>query len=508
MTNRASVSPESGTSVARAESDPGLVSASVITFGSSIAGLALNLARSKLLAVLLGPGGVAVLANIGTYNSLAVVVGNGLTGQGAIRSIAEARARGRCADVRWLTTYTLALPTLIGLFIFSITGLNASIISRLVTGTVDYSGLIVLSSVFIPVLVMGNAYGQVLQASLRVARIAAASVVGNAALLVATIALAIPFGLTGAILGIGAAAGVKIAYLVTRERWVLKVSADRRAGVGARPSLAPILQLSISSAILGIAGAGMSLLIRASIVTILGLDQNGIYQPVVDVSDTYLEVLLASTSLYLFPKMTALVTQGRRTEAAHDLGHGLRLLLVLTVPFALIGIGFGEIVIRALYSDSFASASQPLAIQMSGNILKVIAWSLGAALLPLGMYRAWLAIGLMTLGVRYVGVVVLAPSFGLDGVAIAYVFAWAWAALSTAIAVGVFGRLWPSRRDWMVTGVAAAMTTGSLAAATLSTMAGGVMSGIALVIWLLFARHDLRELISETGRRGASRRPS
>jgi PST family polysaccharide transporter len=489
------------------ESEPGLVAASALTFGASIAGLVIALFRSKLLAVLLGPSGVAVLANIGTYSSLALVVGNAFTGQGATRSIAEARAAGRSTDIRWLIRYTLALPMVIGLAIFAITALWAPSISSLITGTVNYSGLIVLSSAFIPVLLVAAAYGQVLQAFIKVARIAAASVVGSVALIGATVLLTIPFGLTGAVVAIGVGAAVRVAYLAHTERWVLSGWAGRQRPSGARPPLSPILKLSLSSAILGIAAAAVALLIRTSIVGILGLEQNGIYQPVSDISDIYLEVILASTSLYLFPKMTALLTLDKRAEAAHELGHGMRLLLVITVPVALIGIGFGEVVIRTLYSASFTDASGPLAIQMAGNIVKVVAWSLGAGLLPLGMYRSWLVIGLVTLAIRYFGVVALAPSMGLDGVAVAYVLAWLWAAGSAAVAVGFVSRLWPSRHDWRATGVGATLVAISLAAAWYSPVMGNLVSLIAAIAWVAVTRGDLIELASEITRRGGLKWP-
>lgn len=484
------------------QSEPGLVSASAVTLVAASIGLAIALARAKLLAVVLGPSGVAVLANLATYSFLAVVIGSALTGQGAIRSVAEARAAGRSSDVLWLIRYTLTIPVAIGLAVFAITALTSAQVSTLVTGTSEYAPLVVLSALFIPASIFAAAYAQVLQAFLRVARIAASSVVGSVALMAATVLMAIPFGLTGAVLAVGVAAVAKVAYFALSERWVLH-GWGRAARVRAsRPPISPILGISLGAAVLGIAAAGVGLLVRASIVGILGLEQNGIYQPVADISETYLEVLLTSTGLYLFPKMTAQLTQGMRKEAARELGHGMRLLLVLVVPIALVTIGFGENVIRILYTGSFANATGPLQIQMAGNIVKVVAWSLGAGLLPLGMYRSWVLIGLVTLLVRYVSLLLLAPAFGLNGVAISYVLAWSWSAVATAIAVGHAGRLWPARTDWQVAASGGALVVLALAAALTSDGLGVPVSILATIGWLVVTRRDITELATEVSRVG------
>ena len=398
------------------EADPGLVSASAVTLGASIVVLLIALVRSKIVAVLLGTGGVAVLANIVILSSLTVMLSNAFTGSGATRAITEARAAGRVVDVRWLIRYTLAVPLLIACALMVLQVVAAPQVSLLITGTTEYAGLMVLAAILIPPLVFAAALGQVLQAFLKVARIAAGSLVANTTILAATVVFAIPFGLPGALAAIGFGAVARVAYLYRSERSLLRGWRHVRS-TGDRPRLSPILSLSLSGTVLGLASVAVALLVRSNIVGILGLDANGVYQPVVEISDFYLEVILTSTSLYLFAKITELVTVGRRTEAAAVLGHGLRLLMVLTVPIALVSIGFSELLIRVLYSDDFAAASGPLEIQMAGSVFKVIAWSVGAALLPLGMYRSWLAIGLVTLAIRYAGVLLLAPSLGLDGVA-------------------------------------------------------------------------------------------
>ena len=49
--------------------------------------------RAKFTALLVGPLGIGLLANLGIYNTLAVDIGSAVDGQRAMRAMAAARAR-------------------------------------------------------------------------------------------------------------------------------------------------------------------------------------------------------------------------------------------------------------------------------------------------------------------------------------------------------------------------------------------------------------------------------
>lgn len=484
---------------ASAEPKPGeaggaLVAASALTLIASATGMVIGLLRSKLVAVLLGPSGVGILSNIGIYNAFVSTAGSAFAGQGSTRAIAVARAEGRDERVDWLIRYSFLIPPAVGLLILAGTVALAPQVSALVMGDSQYASLIAISAIAIPLYLLGASYAGVLQGFVRIGSLAKASIATTIVSLLVTVSLIVPLGLMGAVVAGSIVALVQLGIFFLREPWVVRGRRWRRRLDFNWPALRPVLELGLASVVVTIASTLVTLLIRSDIVRVLGIDQNGIYQPVTAISDTYLEVLISSTSFYLFPRLTELLSAGRRSEASDEIGHGLRVILAVTVPLLLLAIAFGEPIVVLLYSDRFRPAADPLAIQMAGNILKVITWSAGVALLPLGYYRAWLLIGIGNLAIKYIGVHLLLPILGLDGVAIAYDVCWACTFLAYVFMVVAIGRVGPRPRDWRYALVAVALVAGTFGAHAMTHMLGMVIAVAATVAWLAISRADLADL--------------
>lgn len=476
-----------------------LITASVLTLASFGAGLVVSLIRSKIVAILLGPTGVGALANIGIYNTFVSTAGSAFAGQGATRAIVAARSGNSPDRVDWLVRYSLIVPPLVGVLIALVTIALSPMISSIVMGDQRYMPLVAISAVAIPLGLLTAGYAQILQSFLLIGSLAKANIATTAASLVLTVGLVVAFGLTGAVVATSLVTLVQLGIYFRREPWVIRARSWRRRLPLDWPALRPVIQLGMAGVIAGMATTLVSLLIRTDIVRVLGLEQNGVYQPVAASSDTYLEFLLASTSFYLFPRLTELLTTGRRADAARELGHGLRLMLAVTVPFLLLAVAFSEPIVVLLYSSKFRDAADPLAIQMAGNILKVITWSIGAALLPLGFYRIWLAIALGNLAIKYAAVEVLMPHLGLDGVAWATNMSWVWSVAATTIAVVILGRLAMPARDWRVAIVAAMLVAATFGVRSVSEPAAMVVAVPAGIAWLALVRADIKDLAQTIG---------
>ncbi len=476
------------------EAGAALIAASTLTLIASATGTVIGLFRSKLVAVLLGPGGVGILSNIGIYNAFVSTAGTAFAGQGLTRAIAAARAERRDERVDWLIRYGFLVPPAVGLLIQMVTLVLAAQVSGLVMGDTQYAPLIAISAFAIPLTLLGASYSGVLQGFVRIGSLAKVSIATTFVSLIATVALIFAFGLTGAVAAASIVALLQLGIFFLREPWVVRGRHWRRRLGLDRLALRPVIQLGLAGVVISIVSTLVTLLIRSDIVRVLGIEQNGIYQPVAAISDTYLEVLIASTSVYLFPRLTGLLSVGRRIEASDEVGQGLRLILAITVPLLLLAIAFGEPIVVLLYSDRFRAAADPLAIQMAGCVLKVVTWTAAAALLPLGYYRAWLLISLSQLAIKLVGTYLLLPPMGLHGVAIAYDLGWAWTLLAEGFVVVVIGRVGPRRRDWRYAFVAIGLVFGTFAAHQMAGALGMLIAVAATVVWLAASRAELANL--------------
>ncbi len=304
------------------EAGAALIAASTLTLIASATGTVIGLLRSKLVAVLLGPGGVGILSNIGIYNAFVSTAGTAFAGQGLTRAIAAARAERRDERVDWLIRYSFLVPPAVGLLILMATLVLAAQVSALVMGDTQYAPLIAISAFAIPLTILGASYSGVLQGFVRIGSLAKVSIATTFVSLIATVALIFAFGLTGAVAAASIVALLQLGIFFLREPWVVRGRHWRRRLGLDRLALRPVIQLGLAGVVISIVSTLVTLLIRSDIVRVLGIEQNGIYQPVAAISDTYLEVLIASTSIYLFPRLTELLNVGRRIEASNEVGHG------------------------------------------------------------------------------------------------------------------------------------------------------------------------------------------
>lgn len=473
-----------------------LTRASAATLGAAATSLLLGLIRSKIVALLLGPFGVGALANLNLYLSSATVVAAAAAGPGAVRALAAMSSGDDPGSRSWLERYLFVGPLIVGLLLTVITVVVAGPLSVLLLGQPDLAFAVLLICAAIPVAVVAASYTHLLQSLLRVTTIARADVVTTIVSLPLTVVLVVGFGLAGGVVAVGAGFAVRLIALRLLSPGVRPRGDWRRSLRVPAGALRPILVIGSGGAILAIATTLGALLVRAEIVRTLGLETSGLYQPIAALSDVYLDVIIAATSVYLFPRLTELLARGDRATSQHELGHGLRLSLAVSMPLILVAIGLSDPVVQLLYSAEFGEAAWPLSIQMAGTILKVVSVSVGVALLPLALTRTWVLIGVLVVVLRYVGVVLLAPSMGLVGAAIASDVAWAVGAVATLVAVQRSGRLSVARLDLGHAALAGILVVAVLAARAIDGPLAGVVTLGATVFWLGMVRGELLALFT------------
>lgn len=171
------------------------------------------------------------------------------------------------------------------------------------------------------------------------------------------------------------------------------------------------------------------ILVRDSLVSLLGLEQAGLWQATWRLSDAYQAAIISGTSMYFMPSMgervnnpLALRLQLLRTLAAAT---GATALLALTI-FLL-----REPIVRVVFSAQFHEVSRLMPMQLLGDVLKIAGWILSMSLVAVVRTRAFVTLTALA-ACTFVGVTkALVPSLGLEGVM--------WAYLATGLVQVVLG---------------------------------------------------------------------
>ncbi len=458
--------------------------------------MVLALVRGKVSATFLGVGGVGVVSQL---NYIATWAGGLATmgmSSGCIRELARARARGEEGEIRQIVFLAISLPLVIGVILTLVTVGVSTGGAAVLLGQKGLAWAFTIACASVPLNLLAGSISVIAQGFEHIGRLAVTTLVANVINTVLVVTLILVLGLKGGIVGVTATSVVTLLVLWVRMGGPLRLGLSRPIPWPSKSIVAKVAGLGIASFLLGFSSSTGDLVIRSRVVHVLGIAGMGLYQPVYAMSNQYLIGFIGTTSVYLFPTLSRLLAEGRRTEALGELNTGLRLLLVAFTPVILALILAAPLVLGLLYAPAFTGGAAALRVQLVGDVLKIVAYSVGAVLLPLGFTRRWLAIGLSTVAINVGAAWLLAPIFGLTGITFSYMLAWLANAGLTIIALRKSGT-WFSRRSWVLclAAVASVATEYCLVALPLGRV-GDLLAAALLVGWLIFSGRIILRKIS------------
>lgn len=123
---------------------------------------------------------------------------------------------------------------------------------------------------------------------------------------------------------------------------------------------------------------------RSIVVSHLGIDQIGLYSPVIMWASLMTGFLLPALSTYLYPRFCELKSTDEITGLLND---SLRLGSMVIIPLLLIGIPFRELVILLFYSKEFIAAAKFLPYHFLGLLFYVWWFVFTQAMTPTGRIK-------------------------------------------------------------------------------------------------------------------------
>jgi O-antigen/teichoic acid export membrane protein len=459
-----------------------LLGAAVVGATGTFIAAVLGVIRTKALAVELEPAGIGLYGQIlSLLTALSAASGLGL-GLGTTRTVAEARTRrdrellGRAISV----SIALPLAAAVGLAL-----VIAALSPLLAPGLLDEDRelLIVIAAGCVPFVALQGPVIHAIQGFRDVTGAQLANLVFAGALTIATIVGAIVAGLDGAVVALlagniayAAAAVWRLRALARMSRAVVRLRDGLRRRVLAEPAMRTMLLVGVASLAVGGLSALGELAVRTTVLHSDSASGAGIFQALHLISNQVVGVIVAAVVFYTFTTVSEAHTRGDQSGVRRSLDDAVRLSLLLTLPVILaIGLLRDEF-ISALLSDEFGPVREYLPGQLAGDVLRTVAWALAAALVPLGMTRAWVVLTLASVA-AFAGLgIALVPPLGIDGAVIGYVAMWGTGLVLTAALLVRRGMYAPSPRT------IAALVTGGLFIALIAVDPGGRAVSLALVV--------------------------
>lgn len=392
------------------------------------------LVRVKIVAVLLGPSGVGLVAlyasatgMVGAFTNLGIH-GSGVREVSAAYSREDPAAAARSVLIlRRVSWFTGILGWLVALAL-------AVPLSRWIAGSAIHASAIALLGCTLLIGAISGGQLALLQGLRRIGDIARASVLGVLVNTLVAVGLYAWLGQDGIVpvLICSALVTLTLSYWFARRVRVPVVELTWRDTITGASSLLRIGAAFMWSAVLV---AGMDLFVRSLISRHFGLEASGIYQAAWALSGLFAAFILQAMGADYYPRLTSMIDD--RVRAIETVNHQTEIGVLLALPGLLATLAFAPWVIGLFYSRDFSPASGLLPWMVLGVFGRIVSWPLGYIQLALGNAR-WFALTEAVFFAIQAGLQFwLVPRFGVFGAGYAFALTYL---------LYVIGMLWVGRR--------------------------------------------------------------
>lgn len=416
-----------------------LAQAGAITTIGVAASAILGWARVKGLAVELG------VADFGIYGqvwSLVLYVGGfsalGI-GVAATRIVAVERERQDAHAVMVAVRATLLLSTSFGILLGLVTVALSPVLAPLLIDS-DQLWIIALAGLSVPFVALHAPLEHVLQGFEDAKGQATSYVIYGLVFSLSAVGGAAAAGVTGAVAGLGVGNVVLAILYLIRTRKVSQPLRDRLKGPFSEPEsrrlgtvARTLLRVGAASLAVTVVFAFADLAVRTTILHSSGEAQAGVWYALTIISVQLVGAFAGAMSFLTAPLAARAAANPEPTSASHVVDNSWRLTLVVVIPVIALIVALREQVVPILLSHEFSEASTYMPAQAVGDVLRSLAWAAGVVLVPLGLTRAWLAIGIVASAAYGVIGSLAAARWGIDGAVAGWVVMWAISFLATVL---------------------------------------------------------------------------
>lgn len=336
----------------------------------------------KVIAVKIGPAGIAQLGHYQNTTSLLTMAGTFSIGVGVIKYLAEFK-QDLFKKQQIIST---ALITVI--FSSLVTGLCTIIFSRQLSNevfnNVNFWKVYLLFGSFLILISLNIIFSSVLNGLKEIKMLTIVSVCGAVFGIVFTYVGAEFFGVFGVL---AAANFTALAVFIINGIVFRKIT-----GISFKPSLKfvskKVLFLLLSFTVMNVVISTLSpivqLIIRNQVIKTSGLSGAGYWQGINKISEYYLTFITTVLSVYYLPTLSSLT---EKKEIKNEIWKGYRIILPAVAVLAIAIYLCRSLIIKILFTDSFMPMKELFLFQMIGDFLKIGSWLLAYLMLAKAMIK-------------------------------------------------------------------------------------------------------------------------
>jgi PST family polysaccharide transporter len=378
-----------------------------------ISGFVIN----KVIAVYLGPSGLAIVSQFQNFIGVASVLASGGILQGVVKYLSEVRDDEEKQSI--LLSTSLKISLIFSVIVGIVTSVFARGLSLNIFNSLEYHYVFILLGFTVVLFGLNSLLISILNGTGEIKKLVAVKVSTNLFGLLITSSCVYLYGIKGALTALAISQSVIFfvsLLFVTRSRWFKRKVFSKKLDKIYSLKLFQYSLMAISSMILT---PVVQIGIRNIIVEKISIIEAGYWDGLSKISLAYLGIISSTLSIYYLPKLSVLK---ERLEIRRELLNGykiitpLLILLVVTVYLA------RNYIITFLYSNDFTSMKILFAPQLAGDFFKILSWILSYLMLAKSLAKIFILTQTIFLTGSYFLSSFLLGIFGLYGIVLAHFF--------------------------------------------------------------------------------------
>lgn len=392
-----------------------LIKTSLLSAFATVIKILIGFVVNKILAIYVGPSGIALLGQFGNYFGILITFGNGGINSGVTKYIAE--YSGENDRQQKFVSTSLSIAFYCSLLFGCINYIFAEELSIYLFNSIEYITVFKVFSVTLVFTSLNSTLLSILNGYKEIKLFVSIGLLNNFIGLAMTYMLAVKYLVFGALLSVVLTQSIVCIttfLIVRRFGWFnftfLKAKFDKVVVA----NLSKYTLMAVTSACVVPVS---QIMVRNYLTENLSLDEAGYWQAVWKISEVYLMVITTSLATYYLPRLSEIKD---KYELRQEIFRGYKILLPLTIAMACGIYVMREYIIFILFTPTFIPMKELFLFQLIGDVFKIASWLLAFLMMAKTMTKLFIASEIIFsfsfLGLTYLFV----NEYGLIGITYAY----------------------------------------------------------------------------------------
>ncbi|WP_141050524.1 O-antigen translocase [Aliarcobacter cryaerophilus] len=391
-----------------------LIKTSVLTGISTVIKLVSAFVINKVIALYIGPTGLAIVGQLQNFTSIITTFSNGAISSGIVKYTAEYQDIEEKKKIFSSSiVISLICSLIISIFLFGF----SDYLSELILKDIQYSSVFIIFGATIFLFALNMVLISILNGQKEIKKYVLVNIAGSIFSLVFTSILIMQLNLMGALYAM--VLNQSVMFFVTLA-FVLKSSWFKleyfKQGLD-KESLSKLSKYSLMAIVSALTVPVSHLIIREYIGKNLGWDSAGYWQGIWYISTMYLMLVTTTLGVYYLPRLSEIQDN---KELRKEIFSGYKIIMPIVILASLIIFLLKEYVILIAFSKDFMPMMELFAWQLMGDVIKIASWLLAYLMLAKAMTKVFIYTEVL-FSALFVGLSILfVDKFGLVGITYAY----------------------------------------------------------------------------------------